>query len=107
MARGRKIYEPPRYMTVNQCIEQLLEIEKNRGDGIYSENTICVGLARVGATDQKMVSGTMKELLNIDFGAPLHSFCIPGIMHFLEAESLRLIALNPSSFDLHANILKH
>lgn len=28
--RGRKIYEPPRYMTINQAIEQLLEIEKNR-----------------------------------------------------------------------------
>ncbi|RUS25894.1 tetrapyrrole methylase [Jimgerdemannia flammicorona] len=30
MARNRKIYEPPRYMTVNQAVEQLLEIEENR-----------------------------------------------------------------------------
>ena len=74
MARGRKIYEPPRYMTVNQCIEQLLEIESIRNQGIYSENTICVGLARVGAADQKIVCGTLKEVKNADLGEPLHSF---------------------------------
>ena len=28
--RGNKIYEPPRYMTVNQAIQQLLEIEEVR-----------------------------------------------------------------------------
>lgn len=37
MVRGRKIYEPPRYMTVNQCIEQLLEVEERRQEkGITS-----------------------------------------------------------------------
>ena len=30
MARGRKIYEPPRYMTVGQCAQQLLEAEEIR-----------------------------------------------------------------------------
>jgi diphthine synthase len=32
MARGRKIYEPPRYMTINQAVSQLLEIEQKRGE---------------------------------------------------------------------------
>lgn len=32
--RGRKIFEPPRYMTVNTCAEQLLEIiDTKRNDG--------------------------------------------------------------------------
>ena len=26
MLRSRKVYEPPRYMTVNQCVSQLLEV---------------------------------------------------------------------------------
>jgi diphthine synthase len=30
LARGRKVYEPPRYMTINQAIEQLLEVEAKR-----------------------------------------------------------------------------
>jgi diphthine synthase len=106
MARGRLIYEPPRFMTVNQCIEQLLDIEGNRQEGICTKNTICVGLARVGATDQKMVAGTMEELVGVDFGGPLHSFVIAGKMHFLEAESLREIAVDPSTFDQYAQIEK-
>jgi diphthine synthase len=28
MLRGRKIYEPPRYMTIAQCIEQILEVDE-------------------------------------------------------------------------------
>lgn len=31
--RGRKIYEPPRYMSVNQAAQQLLEIVQNRRVG--------------------------------------------------------------------------
>ncbi len=30
--RGNKIYEPPRFMTVNQCIQQLLEVEELRNE---------------------------------------------------------------------------
>ncbi|KAI4320257.1 hypothetical protein MLD38_033756 [Melastoma candidum] len=33
LCRGRKVYEPPRFMTVNTAIEQLLEVEKIRGEG--------------------------------------------------------------------------
>ena len=28
--RGRKIYEPPRYMTVNEAVRQLLDVIKTR-----------------------------------------------------------------------------
>lgn len=30
--RGKKQYEPPRYMTINTAIEQLLEVEQMRGE---------------------------------------------------------------------------
>lgn len=88
MAKGNKDYLPPRYMTVNQCIEQLLEVEEKKQGGAYSKDTICVGLSRVGQETQQIVSGTMQELLKIDFGAPLHSFVIPGELHFLEGAML-------------------
>jgi diphthine synthase len=32
LARGRKVYEPPRYMTVAQCAQQMLETEEERGE---------------------------------------------------------------------------
>lgn len=88
MAKGVLKYEPPRFMTVNQCIEQLLEVEEKQQGGAYSKDTVCVGVARVGQETQQIVSGTMAELLKIDFGAPLHSFVIPGDLHFLESSML-------------------
>lgn len=56
-------------------------------------------MARVGATTQTIATGTMAELLDFDFGAPLHTLIIPGNMHFLEVELLKTFAVNPSTFD--------
>ena len=30
IVRGKKVYEPPRYMSVNEAVKQLLEIPKTR-----------------------------------------------------------------------------
>ncbi|XP_069823640.1 diphthine methyl ester synthase [Dendropsophus ebraccatus] len=103
LMKGKKIFEPPRYMTVNQAAEQLLQIVQNRrelGEELaLTENTICVGLARVGAADQHIASGTLQQLSTVDFGGPLHSLVISGCMHPLELDMLRLFAVEPSSFD--------
>ncbi|KDP32139.1 hypothetical protein JCGZ_12600 [Jatropha curcas] len=88
LARGRKKYEPPRYMTINTAIEQLLEVEQRRGESAYDEGTSCVGFARLGSEDQMIVAGTMRELLAVDFGAPLHCLVIVGKTHPLEEEML-------------------
>ncbi|GAU24988.1 hypothetical protein TSUD_312230 [Trifolium subterraneum] len=88
LCRGRKDYEPPRYMTINTAIEQLLEIAQAREESAYTEDTECVGLARIGSEDQMVVAGTMKQLLSIDFGTPLHCLVITGKTHPLEEEML-------------------
>lgn len=88
LCRGKKQYEPPRYMTINTAIEQLLEIEHARGESAYSKETTCVGFARIGSEDQMVVAGPMKELHTIDFGAPLHCLVIVGKTHPLEEEML-------------------
>lgn len=94
--RGRKIYEPPRYMTVAQAAEQLLEILQNRRDRgeelAMTEDTVCVGLARVGAEDQAIRSGTLRELASCELGGPLHSMIISGHLHPLEVDMLKLFS---------------
>ncbi|KAJ1657493.1 diphthine synthase [Dispira simplex] len=95
MARGRKIFEPPRYMTVNQAIDQLLEIEDIRQEQVYTRETLAVGIARVGASDQVIRAGTLGQLQTADFGLPLHSLVILGSrLHFLEFDMLRQYAVN-------------
>lgn len=54
----------------------------------YSEDTMCVGFARLGSEDQKIVAGTMRQLESVDFGAPLHCLVIVGKTHPVEEEML-------------------
>ena len=88
LARGKKVYEPARFMTVNTAIEQLLEIESSRKLGAFSADSLAIGVARIGAPSQQIVAGTMQELLNVNFGEPLHSLIIAGDMHVIESEFL-------------------
>ena len=81
--------EARRFMDVARCIEQLLE-EARSGQKIFSAETRCVGLARMGSATQQMVYGAMGRLKDVDFGKPLHSFVIPGTLHFVEEDLLRM-----------------
>lgn len=100
LLRGRKIYEPPRYMTVQQAVSQLLESEERHGRDICTARHLGVGMMRVGNATQKILAGTLGELLAAPeeaFGGPLHSLILPGRdLHELEFEMLQLHALPTS-----------
>jgi len=96
-AMGKLKYEPPRYMSVNTCVEQLLEVEANKQEGVYSKDMLCVGVSRLGSDDQQIISGTLEELLTADFGPPLHSMVIPGELHPCEEAYLNLFRVNSST----------
>lgn len=57
-----------------------------------TEDTVCVGLARVGADDQVIQAGSLRETAVCDLGAPLHSMIITGHLHPLEVDMLRLFS---------------
>jgi diphthine synthase len=65
-------------MSINTALEQLLEVERSRKEAAYSEDTLIVGMSRLGAPDQQIVAGPMGELLEHDFGPPLHCLVIAG-----------------------------
>jgi len=119
LARGRKIYEPPRFMSCQVACDQLArivekrlsgkgEIEDGEGEGAGGDGgaggagggggaagglELCspvVCLARVGAEDQRIVTSTVEAARSIDMGAPLHSLVIPGNCHYLEQEALAM-----------------
>lgn len=54
------------------------------------EDSICVGVARVGADTQTICTSTLKSMTSCDLGEPLHSLVIPGCMHPLELDMLKL-----------------
>ncbi|KAI0343547.1 Diphthine synthase [Trametopsis cervina] len=104
LARGRKIYEPPRYMSITQAVSQLVEIEELRQGGILEpEKTLAIAMSRVGGGEQeRIVSGTLAELLSQPseaFGEPLHSLVVVGKrVHHLEVEYAESFAVNPENW---------
>lgn len=62
----------------------------------FSEGTACVGFARLGSEDQMVVAGPMKQLLEVDFGQPLHCLVIIGNTHPVEEEMLEFYMLGKS-----------
>ena len=100
LARGRAIYDPPRFMTVAQCATQMLEIEEQRKEGICGPWTLAVGVARIGAMDQRIAAGTLKQLSETDLGPPLHSLVLLGKRaHYLEKDFIRDFAIDEGTFD--------
>jgi len=82
LARGRKIYEPPRYMSPQTAISQIISALSSSPSPLMSPaTTLAVTLSRVGGTAQKILSGSLEELAALgeaDFGDPLHSMVIVG-----------------------------
>lgn len=92
--RGKgHIFEPPRFMTINEGVDQLLQIkEKMSSDSlVLTEDDYAIGMARVGALDQVIRFGKLRDLLHFDFGAPLHCLVIPADLHEMEREVLEEI----------------
>ncbi|KAK6171874.1 hypothetical protein SNE40_018298 [Patella caerulea] len=100
LMKGRKTYENPRFMTVAQACQQLMEIiqkKQEQGEDLcLRDETVCIGVARVGSDEQHIIAATLKQLTSVDMGAPLHSLVIPGKTHPIETDMLRHFALDDS-----------
>ncbi len=97
LAKGKPEYLPPRYMSIRQAIEQLLAVEAERAEGVCPAEARAIGVARVGAPDQQVVTGTLAELRTVDFGTPLHSLVLIGSAGVDEEELLGAFAMGAAA----------
>jgi len=81
-----------RFMTVNEGLKLLLEMEAQKKKRIISEDMLCAGVARLGG-DVDIKAGKLKDLLKHDFGKPPHVIVIPGKLHFMEEEALKMFSV--------------
>ena len=79
-----------KFMTVNDAIRILLEIERKRKEDLFTEKTLCIGCARIGRDDFRIKAGMAKELLSYNFGSPPHCLIVPGEMHFVEEDAVSM-----------------
>lgn len=80
--------EKGKFMSINEALEILVELESRKGYGIINDSTLVIGLARVGCENEKVKGGCLKEILTENFGPPPHSLIIPGKLHPIEVEAL-------------------
>ncbi|GAA5909069.1 diphthine synthase [Sporobolomyces salmoneus] len=116
LARGRKIFEPPRFMSVPTAISQLMSLleaedestsDPSSPESLSPSTTLAISLSRVGDPSQKFVSGTLSELSQLgeeDFGGPLHSFVIVGRrFHALERDFAARWSVNKETWEKVSN----
>lgn len=65
----------------------------------FTQQSLAVGLARVGCEDQHIVACSLQDMTNVDLGLPLHCLVIPAEkLHPLELEFLMQFALDKIQF---------
>jgi diphthamide biosynthesis methyltransferase len=69
--------------------------EKINGNIFKQDSILCV-VARAGADEPVVAAGNIKELIDRDFGPPLHTIVVPGKLHFMEFEALKVLAQLPA-----------
>jgi len=78
-------------LSVNDAIRYLLKVELKRGEKVLTDNTLCIGCAKLGSLDQILKAGKANDLLKFDFKNGMHCLIVPSKqLHFMEEEALRL-----------------
>ena len=81
------------HMTANEGMSVLLEMaKKSDAPNRIDEDTLVAVVARAGAPDCLVAAGKMKDMRARSFGPPPHTIVIPGRLHFMEEEALRVFA---------------
>ena len=83
--------EKNRYMTANEALNLLLEMEEKRKENLLSSDSLVAVVARAGSDDALTRADTLGTLRKEDFGGPLHTVVIPGKLNFMELEALELL----------------
>ncbi len=72
-----------KFLTIKDAAEYLIK------KGV-KKDSFAVGCARLGGDNPVIKAGKIKDLENFDFGKPPFCLIIPGKLHFIEEEALKL-----------------
>ncbi len=87
--------EEQRYMTVEEGLRSLLDMEKRKKAHVITLSTLVLGVARAGSDNPIVKAGYVGDIMNHDFGDPPHTLVFPAKLHFMEAEALINLAGAP------------
>jgi len=87
--------EEERYLTADKAVESLLDLEGELGRGVFSGEDLAVAIARAGSSGPVVKADRAGKLAGENFGPPPHALIVPGDLHFLEVEALKVFADAP------------
>ena len=80
------------YMTANEALELLLEMEERKKEHLICEDTPVAVVARVSSDDALARAGCLGEMMSLDFGDTPHSVVLFGKLHVMEIRALVTLA---------------
>jgi diphthine synthase len=81
-----------RYMRASEGAALLLRMERERGEGVFTEESEAYAIARAGSPTPGVWRGSLRDLAAADLGGPLHTLVVPGKLHFVEEDAVRALA---------------
>ena len=74
------------YLTVPQALTRLIDTDE------FPPETLVLGLARIGSEDQKIRADEAAHLIKHRWGEAPQAIVVPGRLHFMEEEALKVLA---------------
>ncbi len=81
--------KPDRYMSVPEGVKLICDMAEKRGE---TAPPLYVGMARAGSDNPSVFAGSAEDVMNHDYGAPLHIIAVPASLHQMEREYLEIFA---------------
>lgn len=82
------------FLKPNNVMSRLLDVEKDIMYGFVSEDSFLIVLSRIGTDGQKIFSGKIKSLLELDYGKGPHAIIFPSRFHFTEEDAILNLTVN-------------
>lgn len=83
-----------KFLTINEAISFLLELEQKKKKDIFTKSSIIVGLAQIGQKNEVICAGTVKTVRELawgDIGPPQALIVCSDLLHFSEKEALNIL----------------
>lgn len=82
-----------KFLDIKTAIEEIEELEKQEEKKVLTDNTIVIGMVKIGMNDEKIIAGKIPEIKNEpwkEYGPP-QCLIVCGDLHFAEIETLNLL----------------
>jgi len=88
------VAEEERYLTPNEAMKILLEIESKRKENVFTDSSEIVVFSKVGSEKPLLIFDKVKNLMKKEIKEYPSVLIVPGTLHFTEKEYLMLTSTN-------------